>query len=156
MANVLLDDYRALRACFLYEFLQGHKAADAHRNICKVVGKGALQYEVVKFWFRRFKSGDYTLENRKPKPTRRRVDSDDDDEQELTDAPSATVSVVKEEVLPIVQSCDSISLPAAASGNNCAEYPTKDDAMEVEAAPSLLVRENDGTQNPTPSQILDR
>uniref|UniRef100_A0A7I4Y2Y5 HTH_48 domain-containing protein n=1 Tax=Haemonchus contortus TaxID=6289 RepID=A0A7I4Y2Y5_HAECO len=80
MANVFVDDPHALRACFLYEFLQGHTAANAHRNICRVIGKDNLQYDVVKFWFRRFKKGDFDLENKtRSRRTRTYVDVEVDD-----------------------------------------------------------------------------
>ncbi|KAK5972720.1 hypothetical protein GCK32_011231 [Trichostrongylus colubriformis] len=84
MAKVLLGDRHALRACILYEFLHGNKAAAAHRNICQALGEGAPQYDMVKFWFRRFKNGEYNLEDRPNRPkTRRRSGIDDDIKEEI-------------------------------------------------------------------------
>lgn len=90
MADVLLNDQHALRACFLYEFLQGLKAADGHRNLCHVIGEDTIQYKTVKFWFHRFKHGDYSLED-KPRSGRPRLDVDDDIKQALEEEPRSTV-----------------------------------------------------------------
>lgn len=52
-----------IRICLFYEFKLGHIAADAYRNIISVWGKEALCERTTNYWFSKFSSGDFNLEN---------------------------------------------------------------------------------------------
>ena len=52
-----------LRACALYEFDQGHSAAEAGRNIRNTYGSDAISDSNCRKWFARFRSDDRTLED---------------------------------------------------------------------------------------------
>lgn len=59
-----MDQKMLYRACALYEFDQGHSAAEAGRNIRNTYGSDAISDSSCRRWFARFKSGDRTLEDR--------------------------------------------------------------------------------------------
>ncbi len=58
-----MDQKMLYRACALYEFDQGHSAAEAGRNIRNTYGSDAISDSSCHRWFARFKSGDRTLED---------------------------------------------------------------------------------------------
>ncbi|EYC32644.1 hypothetical protein Y032_0482g2274 [Ancylostoma ceylanicum] len=56
-------DMSKIRVIFEYEFRRGLSAAEATQNIIKVFGKGAASERTVCRWFKKFRSGDFNLEN---------------------------------------------------------------------------------------------
>ena len=52
-----------LRACALYEFYQGHTAAEADRNIRNTSGSDAISDQNCSKWFARFSSRNITVED---------------------------------------------------------------------------------------------
>lgn len=52
-----------IRTILLYEFKNGLKASEAARKIRNVFGGDCVSDPVARFWFRRFKSGEQSLEN---------------------------------------------------------------------------------------------
>lgn len=52
-----------LRLLLLYEYRLNHNAAEAVRNICAAVGSNAISHTTAKFWFIRFRQGNYNLED---------------------------------------------------------------------------------------------
>uniref|UniRef100_A0A1I7U5T2 HTH_48 domain-containing protein n=1 Tax=Caenorhabditis tropicalis TaxID=1561998 RepID=A0A1I7U5T2_9PELO len=93
MAESLKKDHHALRECFLYEFLQNNSAAETHCKICHVIGEDIFYYETVKFWFKRFKEGNYNLEDN-ARTERPRLNVEDDIEEELEKQPKSSVREV--------------------------------------------------------------
>ena len=53
-----------LRTCLLYEFRLGEKAADAHRRLYQAFVEGFISEKTCVHWFARFKSGNYTVEDK--------------------------------------------------------------------------------------------
>lgn len=53
-----------IRHCLLYEFESGHREKEAHQNINKWIGDGLISKSRVYTIFKRFKEGDYTLEDK--------------------------------------------------------------------------------------------
>ncbi|VDL63782.1 unnamed protein product [Nippostrongylus brasiliensis] len=49
-----------IRHVLLYEFESGHSAAEAHRNLCKVFSPESSSERSVRFWFQRFKAGNWS------------------------------------------------------------------------------------------------
>lgn len=52
-----------IRACLLYEFKLGTKAAEASRKICTAFGDDAVSERTAQKWFKKFVSGDESLED---------------------------------------------------------------------------------------------
>ncbi|CAD5214195.1 unnamed protein product [Bursaphelenchus okinawaensis] len=60
---------RDVRALLLYEFLQQRTASKAVENINTIFGPSVVSYDTAKVWFRSFKNGDFSLDD-KPIPGR--------------------------------------------------------------------------------------
>ncbi|XP_047139814.1 histone-lysine N-methyltransferase SETMAR-like [Hydra vulgaris] len=52
-----------IRACLLYEFKLGTKAAEACRKICAAFGEGTIAERMCQKWFKKFSSGNENLED---------------------------------------------------------------------------------------------
>ena len=60
-----------MRTIFEYEFRWETKASEAAPKINSVFGEGPTSRSTVSFWFAKFRSGDFSLENeprRRPQP----------------------------------------------------------------------------------------
>ena len=64
------------RHILLFYFRKGKKAADVHKKICAVYGDDCLTERTCQNWFKKFRSGDFSLkdEQRSGRPTE--VDDD--------------------------------------------------------------------------------
>jgi [histone H3]-lysine36 N-dimethyltransferase SETMAR len=60
-----------LRELLLYEFRKGSTTTEAYKNICQTEGPDVVSYSTVKYWFRKFSSGDEDLSDqpRSGRPT---------------------------------------------------------------------------------------
>jgi transposase len=58
-----------LRVLLLHEYRLGHKATEAARNICSTMGKDVVSTRMAHLWFKRFREGNYDLEDQ-PHPGR--------------------------------------------------------------------------------------
>lgn len=65
-----------VRLLLLHEYRLGHEASEAQRNICTTMGKGTLSYETAKVWFRKFKEGNFDLEDKQHPGRKPSVDLD--------------------------------------------------------------------------------
>ena len=65
-----------IRHCILFQFNLGNKATDATKNICEAYGKDALDIRKCQRWFKKFRSGNTSLED---EPGRGRVSDFDKD-----------------------------------------------------------------------------
>ena len=52
-----------LRYSMLYDFRAGLKAAESHRRLCKAFLPDVVSKQTVKNWFKRFKSGNYSIDD---------------------------------------------------------------------------------------------
>jgi transposase len=71
-----LENYIHLRHILLYHFEKGWKAAESSRDLNELYGDGTISERQAQEWFKRFKSGDTSLED---KPGRGRISDFDDD-----------------------------------------------------------------------------
>jgi histone-lysine N-methyltransferase SETMAR len=71
------DDKHHIRHALLYEYQLGHTAAEAQRNLCRAIGGSAVHVNTCLNWFKRFKQGDYSLDDkpRSGRPPEVNVDS---------------------------------------------------------------------------------
>ncbi|CAF5220084.1 unnamed protein product, partial [Rotaria magnacalcarata] len=53
-----------IQHCILYEFQLGNNATAAARNICAALGEGVAADQTGRDWFKRFREGDMSLEDR--------------------------------------------------------------------------------------------
>ncbi|CAF1392055.1 unnamed protein product, partial [Rotaria sp. Silwood1] len=53
-----------IRHCILYEFQLGNNASTAVHNICAALGEGVVADRTCQDWFKRFREGDMSLEDR--------------------------------------------------------------------------------------------
>ena len=54
---------RDVRVLLLYEFRMGHRAAEAARNICSHMGSDVVSDRDTQLWFKKFRSGNYDLDD---------------------------------------------------------------------------------------------
>ena len=66
-----------LRHCMLFLFNQGKKAAEASRIICNIYGDGVIAASSCRQWFRRFKGGDFDLNDKERTGRPNEMSSDD-------------------------------------------------------------------------------
>jgi hypothetical protein len=57
---------KELRVLLLHEFRFGHKAKEATSNICGTMAKDVLSIRTAQRWFKRFKNGEFELEDLPP------------------------------------------------------------------------------------------
>src|SRR5580765_2988615 len=72
-------DSKKLKICafMLYEFKLGNTAANAEKRICSVCGEDSVSERTAQKWFKRFKEGNESLED-KPRFGRPSVIEDDE------------------------------------------------------------------------------
>ena len=58
-----IENHIHIRHILLYHFEKGHKAAEAFRDLNELFGDGTINESTVRIWFRRFKSGNTSLED---------------------------------------------------------------------------------------------
>lgn len=80
---------KVIRACLLYEFKLGTKAAQAARNICKIFGENTVGDHTAQNWFKKFSSGDETLED-VPRSGRTSIINDEELEALINSDPRQT------------------------------------------------------------------
>ncbi|CAH2089379.1 unnamed protein product [Euphydryas editha] len=56
-------DTSKIRVIFEYEFRRGTNAAETARNINVAFGEGTVNERTVRFWFKRFRDGNFDLKN---------------------------------------------------------------------------------------------
>ena len=52
-----------LRYSMIYEIRVGLKAAESYRRLCQAFGQDVVSQQTVNNWFKRFKSGNYKIED---------------------------------------------------------------------------------------------
>lgn len=53
-----------LHTCLLYEFRLGTTAGESHQRLCQAFGKTVISLRTCHDWFSRFRSGDYSIEDK--------------------------------------------------------------------------------------------
>ncbi|EFN76009.1 Histone-lysine N-methyltransferase SETMAR, partial [Harpegnathos saltator] len=51
------------RHILLFYFRKGKKATEAHKEICEVYGVGCITERTCQNWFKKFRSGDFSLKD---------------------------------------------------------------------------------------------
>ncbi|CAJ0914622.1 unnamed protein product, partial [Mesorhabditis belari] len=82
-----------IRSNLLYEFKNGLKAAEAARRIRNAFGEDAVIDDTARFWFRRFKGDNESLED-EPRGGRPETCSDDQIRRCLLENPRSTSSEI--------------------------------------------------------------
>ncbi len=54
-----------IRAILRHYWKQGYKATEAARKICDVEGDGTVEIRAAQIWFKKFKNGDTSLEDKR-------------------------------------------------------------------------------------------
>ena len=49
---------------FLFYFDSKKSAREAHQEISQIYGESAVSYPTITYWFRRFKSGNFSVEDK--------------------------------------------------------------------------------------------
>jgi len=53
------------RHILLFYFRKGKRAAETHREICEIYGTDCITKRTCQNWFRKFRSGDFSLKDNK-------------------------------------------------------------------------------------------
>lgn len=85
------------RQIFFYEFKLGLSAAETARKINQVYGPNSINERTVQLWFKKFRSGDFSLEDA-PRSGRPTVIQDDNLKAMVEADPSQTVRGIAEEL----------------------------------------------------------
>ena len=72
----MMLEKKQIRAIFLFEFKMGHKAAETTRNINNAFGPGTAKERTVQWWFKKFRKGDESLEDKEHSGQLSEVDND--------------------------------------------------------------------------------
>ena len=65
----MVENKEHFRHCLLYEFQLNHNTAEAHRNLYAVFGEDCYSESRYRFYFNRFRNGDFSLDDH-PRPGR--------------------------------------------------------------------------------------
>ena len=65
-----------LRLLILYEYHLGHTATEAKQNICSAMGNNVISYNTVASWFKKFKQGNYNIDDAPHPGSQPKVDID--------------------------------------------------------------------------------
>lgn len=65
-----------IRIFYYYEYKLGHDASEASRNINKVWGENASNERTIRRWFKKFRSGDMSLEDEEGRGPTSKLDND--------------------------------------------------------------------------------
>lgn len=80
----MASDRNHVRHCLLYEYQLGHSAKEALQNIHQALGQDAVSRTTCFDWFNRFRSGDYSLEDKER--SGRPVEVNDEELKNLVEA----------------------------------------------------------------------
>ncbi len=86
---------KEVRLLLLHEFRLGHQATEATRNICTTMGGGVISYDTAKHWFKRFKEGNFELDDAPP-PRRLREANLEVLKQLIEEEPRSTIRCLTE------------------------------------------------------------